>query len=296
MAKTEVVNNDLLTVRVNEKVGAVPRLVVDEIEDVAVEAIDSAAEVANFLEEAVESAGYTVRNHSFLIAGVGVAALAAGAFIGYKYAVRKLSKKFDADLDLEIISLKDYYARVNKDGEYETPESAVAALIEVEAADAVRTYRGESPAPIIRTESVVVERNIFTDAVVDANDFDYEAEVASRDTGAPYVISFDEFNDNELEHQQNTLTYYLRDDTLCDERDSPIDNVNVVVGDDNLVRFGHGSKDKNIVYIRNEKLGLDFEIVKSASSYVKDVLGLDDEPELRHSELRRRRQYRRDDE
>lgn len=144
-------------------------------------------------------------------------------------------------------------------------------------------------------------RNVFRD-----DNFDLAEELKYRTKEAPYIITHDEYYAGELEYENSTLTYYEQDDTLTDEQDKPIHEIDKTIGEDHLIQFGHGSKDRNIVYIRNDRLGMDFEVIKSTGSYVEEVLGmLDDEEvgpggELRHSNrnahLARRREFRHGDE
>lgn len=137
-------------------------------------------------------------------------------------------------------------------------------------------------------------RNVFVDPT-----FDLEEEMKYRTDEKPYVITHDEYYEAEREYDTASLTYYELDDTLVDEKDKPVEGIDKVVGDDNLVRFGHGSKDKNIVFVRNDRLETDYEIVKSTGSYLEEVLGMPkEEPNsLKHSDQRdRRRAFRRGDE
>ena len=64
------------------------------------------------------------------------------------------------------------------------------------------------------------------------------------------------------------------------------------VGEMNLHRFGHGSGDNNVVYIRNDRLENDFIVLRSQGEYAKEVLG------LRHSHggSRKTPRFRGDDE
>lgn len=55
------------------------------------------------------------------------------------------------------------------------------------------------------------------------------------------------------------------------------------IGVDNL-KFGCGSEDKNIVYIRNDSLEKEYEVARSSGTYAEEVAGLkhsDDSPGLR---------------
>lgn len=138
-------------------------------------------------------------------------------------------------------------------------------------------------------ESTVVERNIFVDGrPLDESEWDLEAERDERRNGVPFVISEGEHAENEANHEQIVLTYFALDDTLIDEDEKPIDDVEGLVGVDNLKRFGHGSGDANVVFVRNEKRGLDMEILREMGSYTKQVLGLDVDDELQHAHMPRR--------
>jgi len=87
--------------------------------------------------------------------------------------------------------------------------------------------------------------------------------------------------------RQFTLTYFEGDDVLCKDDDTVIRDQDATVGLGNLSKFGHGSGDPNIVYVRNEELKVDLEIVHSDGKYAVDVAGFK-EDELQHSSMRRR--------
>lgn len=296
MAKKEILNNDALTVRVDEA------------------PIEAALETA---EHVVEQVVTVTRNNPYLIAGALLVGLGVGAFVGYKVAEKRLEARFEAELGEQIAAAKSFHKRLTKE-DYPTPESAVEALVPDEVVEAVNSYQGrekrvpynrpdaiveeapKDPRPPVEVvvEEAVVQQNVFVQAEAehDPRDWDYRLEVADREANPnqPYVISFEEFNENELNHEQANLSYYAQDDTLADSKDAPVDNTEYTVGDDNLTRFGHGSNDPNVVYVRNEKLSMDFEIVRSNGSYQKEVLGF--EPEVRHAHRRpNRRQWRADE-
>jgi hypothetical protein len=134
----------------------------------------------------------------------------------------------------------------------------------------------ENPTEAINREEptgATVVRNVFTDAV-EIPGWNQEAEEASRHPESPYVISYLEYNENAYEHEQNSITYYKKDDLLADERDHVLDNVEAIVGVENLHLFGHGSLDPNVVYIRNERMEVDFEVTQRDVSYAELVGGV----------------------
>jgi hypothetical protein len=109
------------------------------------------------------------------------------------------------------------------------------------------------------------------DAVVE---LDLTEEERSKDY--PYVITAEEFFTEGETNEKICLAYYEGDETLADDAQDKIDDVEEKIGTANLLRFGHGSDDPNSVYIRNEKLECDFEVVREDGSYAKLVLGLDE--------------------
>ncbi len=120
--------------------------------------------------------------------------------------------------------------------------------------------------------------------------WDQNREMAQRDKSIPYIIHAEEFNADDSYDHQVTLTYFEGDDVLVDEADEVITKKDEVVGLENLTKFGHGSGDPSVLYIRNDRLQQDMEILLHKSHYAKEVLGLEEEPEdLRHSAYRTRR-------
>lgn len=90
----------------------------------------------------------------------------------------------------------------------------------------------------------------------------------------PFIIPTDVFMSGNLGYEQSSPTFYVGDSILADERDEPIDNVDDVVGDINMTRFGDKSGDANVVYIRNHRLGIDFEVTRNEGRYAEIVLGI----------------------
>jgi hypothetical protein len=92
--------------------------------------------------------------------------------------------------------------------------------------------------------------------------------------GSPYIISLEEFSDEAPNYDKSTIYYYADDNTLSDENEEIITDVISIVGDQALYSFGDRSEDPEIVYVRNEKLQIDYEIVCLNKSYSETVLGI----------------------
>lgn len=142
----------------------------------------------------------------------------------------------------------------------------------------------ESAYPVpVTSPSEPVTKNIF-----DGNDdeWDYEAEQNIRSNKTIYVIHKDEFIPDEMGYRQSTVTWYEGDQILADERDAPIYNWSSIVGTE--LPFGHGSEDPNVVYIRNEDLRHEYEVLRDPGRFDVEVEGHQieqgyEEQELKHS-------------
>lgn len=93
----------------------------------------------------------------------------------------------------------------------------------------------------------------------------------------PYFISSEDYAYGHPEFDKLTLTYYAEDDILADEREEQVDDVERLIGADALDQFGKGaallSDDTDTLYVRNETLSTDYEVVRVYQSYHKVVLG-----------------------
>lgn len=304
MAKKEVLNNDAVTLRVGETAT-----------DILEQAIEETEKALDVIENVTERVVTVTKNNPLVLVAVLTAGIAIGGFAAYKITKKRLTDEFDEELSEQIAAAKHFHSRLAKEGEFESPESAVKALVPEEVVEAVQAYQGREkavaydkpdtivdPRPPVEVvvEEVEVTQNVFVQAKKenDPRDWDYNAEIADRELhpDIPYAISFEEFNENTEGHEQVTFTYYEADDTLVDAQDRPIDNTDYTIGNDNLNRFGHGSGDPNVVYIRNNKITMDFEVVRDHGSYSKAIFGTEPEQSLQHSRRRpNRRNWRADE-
>lgn len=130
------------------------------------------------------------------------------------------------------------------------------------------TGRGANSDQLIEVQ-MPTPTSVFSDSESD-DDWDYNEEIANRSQDVPYVIHHNEFDDDDQGYSRSTLTYYEGDDILTDEHDVPVHNHLRIVG---LLRFGHGSDDPNVVYIRNDRLAAEYEILRDSGYYQVEILG-----------------------
>jgi len=90
-------------------------------------------------------------------------------------------------------------------------------------------------------------------------------ETESMEDDMAYVISAEEFGEYD-EYESITLSYYA-DGVLTDEADEIIDDVEDIIGSDALTHFGEDPDDPDSVYVRNDRLKADYEILLDTRNY-----------------------------
>jgi hypothetical protein len=136
----------------------------------------------------------------------------------------------------------------------------------------------ESPEP--------VPTNIFANT---GEGWDYEAELLAREGQTIFVIHADEYNAQEEDYAQITLTYYEGDDLMADDNNDMVTNHERTVGE---LRFGHGSNDPNLCYIRNVEREADYEVLRHTGKFTEEVMGLDIESVRAQTRIHRMREDR----
>lgn len=163
------------------------------------------------------------------------------------------------------------------------PETVIGHTIDI------REDPQRVPAAVLPLKKRGVVVSVFGEGAGD--EWDYKSEIEARDKTRPYVIHVDEYQGDEMGwDSQSTLTWYEKDSVLTDSHDHPIHNPNEVVG--LPLSFGHGSNDPNVVYVRNERLQAEYEILRDSGSYQEVVLGEAFEAAAQAEELRHSRTMR----
>lgn len=244
---------------------------------------------ADEIEEVAEiTRALTGREVGFFIAGIGVG-VAIGFTVGSKVVEKRLKTKYSKIAEDEISEMREHYQQKMVAVEPKPPIEDVIkereryTEAEQQAIDETNLLFPPDEEEVVVVEEVEVEEATQVN-VFDSSGWDYAVEIKKRDPLVPYIIHIDEFTQNEPEHEQMTYTYYEQDDILASERDTPVDDMDAIIGLGNLGRWGHGSGNENIVYVRNEHLTLDFEIVRDRGSHKEAT-----RKNIRHSYNRRRR-------
>jgi hypothetical protein len=211
--------------------------------------------------------------------GKSIALVVGGMLIGAGTATLILKKHYQRILDEEVASVKAAYKDQTKDlkkqnldllDEITKPEPKDKPLTEKEILNL-------SVAKLISEQGygggVIDEDDAPRFKMYDRTTDNFNPAEEERSGDEPYVVSIAEWSNDEEDFDKITVRYFEEDDTLVGELRSdplPIESV----GAANLLRFGVGSQDENIVYVRNEHLQIDFEVIKDKGSYTESVLGI----------------------
>lgn len=172
-----------------------------------------------------------------------------GAAIGSVVTWKLLKTRYEQLVREEIESVKEAFATREKDNDISKPEVA------------------EEP-KVVSDISIVRE---YATKVADLGYTDYanvgkepeNKEVA--DELKPYIISPDQFGEL-FGYDTISLNYYA-DKVLADDNDEIIDDVDNTVGLESLNHFGDYKEDPDCVYVRNDALKADYEILLDERDY-----------------------------
>ena len=200
-----------------------------------------------------------------------------GAAIGSALTYFYVKDKYEKIVDEEIQSVKEEYAK-----SYEAKKTVeVLNETKTKILENVMNKASEIGMGPLQHEShteAPVNYNIFSKPRIDSeeeNDDEDEDEIpnyAGHPTegiaGVPYTISPELFVNDKKNFDKITLEYYEGNDILVEEMsDEPV-NIDESIGRDSLRMFGEFERD--LVYVRNERLETDFEVFHHSGSYVPD--------------------------
>ena len=174
--------------------------------------------------------------------------VATGASITY-ILVKKHFKKIADD---EIDTMREYFQNKRAEEANALEEEPDEAEVK-EARDEHQEHK-----PNIREYASLIKKENYTNYSDTAADKKKEVD----DVEKPYVITPEEFG--ELDYSTISLTYYS-DGVLTYESDELVEDVDDIVGADFAEHFGEYEDDS--VFIRNDRMKTDFEILVDKRNY-----------------------------
>lgn len=183
---------------------------------------------------------------------IGAVSFAVGAATGFLVSWRVLKKRYADMANEEIQSVKDMYkVKINNDAE-RTREFDIPDVHE--AVGAVKEKCEE-----------IIERCNYK-AYSDTNAEQKEGVEFYMNRDKPYTIDPEDFN----MFDDYTLMYcdYFADGVVVDDSGNIVNDVEELIGEDNLLKFGEYEEDT--IYVRNDQKKIDFEICRDLQPYISD--------------------------
>jgi len=186
---------------------------------------------------------------------------AAGAYITYQKMVEDEEERINAEVETALGRLR---CNEVKKGAVKVSEMKEEEREHVKAENLAYT-------------EIAKQYKTFEEDAEEMNDKDLNKHLAEREhptddekekTPVIYEITRDEYDESDFVGL--TYTYFNEDDILLDEGDDVVDKPEELVGD-MLSQFDDRQE---VMYVRNNALGIDFEIIRRFSSYAEDILGV----------------------
>mgnify|MGYP000948048415 CR=1 FL=1 len=171
--------------------------------------------------------------------------LGLGAFIGYKYAEKKLTELNEKD----IAELKAYY-----NGEFQ------AKLFE----NKEKMAENDEKLPENDLQNSIDNSSNGYEKAIKAMNEPIVEEKSAEINEKRVIISSDEFLDDE-EYDKETIYYYEEDEVFCDPEYEILPEAIDRIGKENLDNVG--MFENNVLYVRNELFGKDYEVIFYEGAY-----------------------------
>lgn len=172
---------------------------------------------------------------------------AAGAGIGSAVTYKVLKTKYEKLIQEEIDSVKEAFGRDISGGSIENEEE-----------ETEEDHIDED----IETAKYVISQNGYATESTEKEEKSEEGKEV--EDSKPYVISPAEFG--ECDYGVISLEYYT-DGVVVDSYGDIIENTDELLGDDFAAHFGDYEEDPDTVYVRNDGLEVDYEILKNYGPY-----------------------------
>lgn len=197
----------------------------------------------------------------------------AGALVGFSVTKIILDKRFHNEMETVVNGLYEEFDNFLK-GVTEVKEEVTSSIQESsKKEDDVKEFK-----TLADVYDEIVTTAINKDNEVVNNVFD-NGDVEAPALMPPYLISGDEFL-QDSSYEKIDLYYYEEDKILTDTKDKIIDNHSKFVGDalelfDDALELFHDVDDA--IFVRNDALLTDYEVLRFHDSYESAVLGIDKE-------------------
>lgn len=175
---------------------------------------------------------------------------AAGAGIGAAVTWKLLKTKYEQIAAEEIESVKESFA--NRKPEKNEMDTEATEGEDDANDDSLRQLDEEQ---IAKVKEIAKKAGYIPADITEEKEED-------EDMDKPYVIAPEEYG--ELDYALVSLTYY-NDGTVTNDDDKIVGNVDELVGKESLNHFGEYEEDS--VFVRNDALKIDFEILKDYRDY-----------------------------
>ena len=209
---------------------------------------------------------------------------AAGAVVGVLAAKTYFSTKYKQQAEEEIRQMRDYIQK--KEAKIKEAEREHSEFQEFEDEDTLSSP--DNFASLARDEEAksayfkYATKYATTTPITDISKEDFDAmkerlagsEHPEEEHDEPYILTVEEFEDGKPGYDSIGLSYYRGDDSLVDDAEELVD-VDETVGEENLDVFRRSDQDS--IYIRNDRIGVVYEIIAIDGNFYDDIFTEGDE-------------------
>ena len=115
-----------------------------------------------------------------------------------------------------------------------------------------------------------------------------EPEERSVESSEIHIITTEDYQTRKQEYVKEMIYFYESDSVFSHITDDKIDDPTELFGANIHLQFGSQTTDPDVVYVRNDKMQVDYEIIRMHDSYSSAVLGIVPEEKPKRKNSRKR--------
>lgn len=218
--------------------------------------------------------------------GYFLGGMVSGGALGVLATIIFLKKKFMKELDRRVDEMEDYYQRTDEYDKRKVQNQKSSVRVKEKdkklktghVKEKDRTNYAKAYDDIVTNNYIVKDgimrqssdEELLAESEYPEEDFEDEIDalesISKESDLEPRIISFEKAGELDATYDDQTLFYYMYNDTLTDDEGNVVDEPDLLLGNA-LEKYGFSDNDEKMIFVQNFRLRTLYEVEKIWDSF-----------------------------